>query len=61
MGLHPGLDILIIDKTAQRVSFWADGNEHVLSPLIAANISVLPAPEKWQRRSKRFQASVYGS
>jgi len=46
MGLHPGLDILVIDKTDQRIRFWADGNEHVLSPLIAANISVLPAPEK---------------
>ncbi len=46
MGLHPGLDILVIDKTDQRVRFWADGNEHVLAPLIAANISVLPAAEK---------------
>jgi len=46
MGLHPGLDILIIDKTDQRVRFWADGNEHVLAPLIAANISVIAAPEK---------------
>ncbi len=46
MGLHPGLDILITDKTDQRVRFWADGDEHVLAPLIAANISVLPAAEK---------------
>lgn len=45
-GLHPGMNIIVIDKTDQRVRFWADGDEHVLAPLIAANISVLPVAEK---------------
>lgn len=44
-GLHYGMDIQIIDKSERRVRFWADGNEHVLSPLLAANISVVPLKE----------------
>ena len=51
-GLHPGMEIIITDKTDQRVRFWADGDEHVLAPLIAANISVLPTAEKAETTSE---------
>ncbi len=51
-GLHPGMEIIITDKTDQRVRFWADGDEHVLAPLIAANISVLPTAEKMETTSE---------
>ena len=44
-GLHYGMDVQIIDKSDRRIRFWADGNEHVLSPLLAANISVVPLEE----------------
>ena len=41
-GLHPGMEVQLIDKTPQRVQFWAGGDEHLLAPIVAANISVLP-------------------
>ena len=35
----------VIEKSAHRIRFWADGNEHVLAPVLANNISVVPSPE----------------
>lgn len=43
-GLHLGQILHVLDVSAQRIRFWADGNEHVLAPLVAANVSVLPLP-----------------
>ncbi|MCP4164543.1 MAG: metal-dependent transcriptional regulator [Chloroflexi bacterium] len=40
-GLYPGLEIQILEKEPHRLRFWADGDEHVLAPLLAANISVV--------------------
>ncbi|MCO6452978.1 MAG: DtxR family transcriptional regulator [Caldilineales bacterium] len=42
LGLHPGQDVRLIERTTQRVRFWADGDEHILAPILAANISVVP-------------------
>ena len=41
-GLYPGMPVRIIEKTAARVRFWANGDEHVLAPIVAQNISVIP-------------------
>lgn len=41
-GLAPGLEVRVLAATPQRIRFWADGDEHVLAPLVAANISVAP-------------------
>lgn len=41
-GLHTGMVIRILDHTAERIRFWANGDEHVLAPLLANNISVNP-------------------
>jgi len=41
-GLHLGQVIRIIESTPKRVRFWTNGNEHVLAPIVASNISVLP-------------------
>jgi len=41
-GLRPGMRAFVMEKTAQRVRFWADGNEHVLAPVLANNITVAP-------------------
>ena len=30
--------------TPQRIRFWADGDEHVLAPIVASNIAVQPLP-----------------
>ncbi|RME85763.1 MAG: hypothetical protein D6775_01905 [Caldilineae bacterium] len=41
-GIAPGQRVQLLEKTPQRVRFWCDGNEHVLAPALAANISVVP-------------------
>jgi DtxR family Mn-dependent transcriptional regulator len=40
-GLHPGLLVRISEVSPQRIRFWADGTEHRLAPMLAANISVV--------------------
>jgi DtxR family Mn-dependent transcriptional regulator len=42
--LHPGQEIRLLEHSPQRVRFWAGGDEHVLAPILAANISVTPLP-----------------
>ena len=41
-GLHPGMRVRINESTTQRITFEADAEEHVLAPILAANLSVLP-------------------
>lgn len=41
-GLYPGQRVRLLEVTPQRVRFWANGNEHVVAPIVAANISVVP-------------------
>ncbi len=41
-GLHLGMIVLVTEITPQRIRFWADGDEHVLAPMLAANVSVTP-------------------
>lgn len=43
-GLHPGLPIRLLERTPQRLRFWANEDEHLLAPIVAANISVVPLP-----------------
>ncbi len=40
--LHPGMEIRLIERTPQRIRFWGGGDEHVLAPIVAANIAVQP-------------------
>jgi DtxR family Mn-dependent transcriptional regulator len=40
--LHPNMILEIDELTANRIRFWTDDQEHVLAPIVAANISVLP-------------------
>ncbi len=44
-GLRPGMKVVVIEKTPERVRFWADGNEHILAPILANNIAVSPLPD----------------
>lgn len=44
-GLYPGMEVRLTEVSPTRVRFWADGDEHLLAPLLAANISVRPLPE----------------
>lgn len=44
-GLRAGMKVVVIEKSAQRIRFWADGNAHVLAPSLANNIEVVPLPD----------------
>ncbi len=44
--LHPGMLVQMLDKNAERVVFAADGEETVLAPIVAANVTVLPVEEE---------------
>jgi DtxR family Mn-dependent transcriptional regulator len=39
-GLYPGMHLNVIEKTNQKIIFVADGEEIVLAPVVAHNISV---------------------
>jgi DtxR family Mn-dependent transcriptional regulator len=43
--LHLGMIVHITESSPERMRFWADGDEHLLAPIVAANISVIPVPE----------------
>lgn len=45
-GLYPGMQVRLVEVTPQRVRFLADGEEHLLAPLVAANISVVPLADE---------------
>jgi DtxR family Mn-dependent transcriptional regulator len=44
-GLRPGMKAFVIEKSPTRIRFWADGNEHVLAPVLAENVSIKLLPE----------------
>ncbi|HIP72254.1 MAG TPA: metal-dependent transcriptional regulator [Anaerolineae bacterium] len=41
-GLYPGMIVHVIEASPQRIIFWVNGDEHVLAPMLAANVSVVP-------------------
>lgn len=41
-GLHPGMQVQMLGATKERIVFSADGDEKVLAPVFAANITVIP-------------------
>ena len=47
-GLHVGQIVRMIELSPKRIRFWAGGDEHLLAPIVAANIAVVPLPEEQQ-------------
>ena len=45
LGLRPGMKAVVLERTAERLRFWADGTEHILAPILAGNLNMLPLPE----------------
>lgn len=45
-GLQPGTRIRVIESGPTRLRLEADGEEHVLAPVIAANLSAVELPEE---------------
>ena len=39
-GLHPGMQLQMLEASPTRIRFWAHGREHILAPVTAANVSV---------------------
>jgi DtxR family Mn-dependent transcriptional regulator len=44
--LHPRMIVEVDEANANRIRFWSDDLEHVLAPIVAANISVLPLSDE---------------
>lgn len=45
IGLQLGMQVQILAKSSQRISFVADGIENVLAPVVAANVTVESLPK----------------
>jgi len=48
-GLHIGQEIRLLETSPQRIRFWAGADEHVLAPMLAANIAVIPIQEEAEK------------
>jgi len=48
-GLHVGQLVQLLESSPKRVRFWADGDEHVVAPIVAANIAVTKMSEAPQQ------------
>lgn len=46
LGLYPGMQVYMMDVTKERMQFAANGEECILSPLLASNITVEPLQER---------------
>jgi DtxR family Mn-dependent transcriptional regulator len=44
-GFYPGMVVKVMDRSAQRIRLWADGDEHSLALLVAATITGEPVPQ----------------
>jgi len=45
-GLHLGMQIRMLEKSPQRLHFVADGEEVILAPVVAANVTVEEVPKE---------------
>lgn len=46
LGLYPGMQVYVMDVTEEKVTFAANGEECVLTPLFASSITVEVLPER---------------
>jgi len=44
--LHPQMVLEVDEITNNRIRFWSEDQEHVLAPIVAANISVVPLADE---------------
>ncbi len=57
-GLHPGQRLRLIEATPQRIRFEAGGEEQVLAPVLAANLSVQPLADEVHEESPSERLSA---
>jgi DtxR family Mn-dependent transcriptional regulator len=48
-GLYVGMQVMMIERTNERVRFAADGEEIVLAPILTNNLTVAPIAEEEQK------------
>lgn len=41
-GLHPGMVVRVTESTPEHIRFWSEAGEHVVAPIVAANVSISP-------------------
>ncbi len=44
--LHAGMVLRVLEVTEEKIRFWANGDEHILAPLLANNITVMPIEQQ---------------
>jgi DtxR family transcriptional regulator, Mn-dependent transcriptional regulator len=44
-GLYPGMVVRVLENSPQRIRLWTQGEECVLAPVVASNLSVVPLPD----------------
>ncbi len=54
-GLYPGMEVQIKEMTPQRIRFISGGEEHILAPVVAGNISVSPLNESETGEPTQYQ------
>ncbi|MFV1966792.1 MAG: iron dependent repressor, metal binding and dimerization domain protein [Pirellulaceae bacterium] len=61
-GLSRGMRLLVTEKTARRICVEVDGHEHVLAPVVAANLTIerLPKAAVSDSASRRLSDLVLG-
>jgi DtxR family Mn-dependent transcriptional regulator len=50
-GLHLGMQVMVSERSSQRIRFWGDGDEHILAPILASNVSVTPIRQEEVQRT----------
>lgn len=62
LGLYPGMQVYVMDITEERIQFAANGEECVLAPFFAANITVekLSAREPIQQKAELLSSLKAG-
>jgi DtxR family Mn-dependent transcriptional regulator len=57
-GLHPGMELRVIEKSPARLTLWLDDQAQVLAPLLANNVTVMAVPEPLVPRETRPLSSL---
>ncbi|MEZ4899019.1 MAG: metal-dependent transcriptional regulator [Saprospiraceae bacterium] len=62
LGLYPGMQVYVMDKTDGKITFAADGEECILTTLFAASITVetLKTKEKIREKQELLSSLVLG-
>jgi DtxR family Mn-dependent transcriptional regulator len=52
LGLYPGMQIYLVENSKNKIRFEADGEECLLAPVLASNVTVIPIAEKKEIKEK---------